>query len=310
MSETNVDALVAAGDVNGLQALATGSDKLLAKAAKKGLHVLRTRGVKVEVVRPVGPAPRAIGDVASAWTCVPDANGERLVVASLPKHGDFDMITVHVSDEKGLIQCAYGRGPRKHGQQVRKSFETSGGFAADVSVERVSAIIERAYQATLARGGSPPDDFAAARRVLPRVAPASDADHPALVLAEAGPISEETAIGLHELPTLRYWIPTPDALRESFARLEEIAQSTLFVDDAQRQQARKDELDKMISLAFDAAGRARWSRRLLDAAELFAAGGLPEDAAACATQAVTIRAEGFDPLSDPFSRHLVEKALR
>jgi hypothetical protein len=308
-----IDALVAAGDAAKLTELAASSDKERAKAARRGLHLLRTRGVSVPAPKKAAAAPpRAIGDSAEAWTCVPDANGERLVVAVVPSPGgDFNVITAHVSDERGLLQLAFGKGPRKHARDVRKSFEESGGFAGDVPIERATLLVEAAYQLTLQRGASPPAEFAAARRVLPPVRVAPDAPHPALAeIPPAEAFDRDAAELLHQLPTIARWIVPGDELRALEQRLEEVATSRLLVDERQRQTAWQDAIDGTITRAFDAAGRARWQRRLYDAAIVFAAAGHGEDAAALRAQGDRLADAAFDPLTDPFARGMVEKVTR
>jgi len=312
--QQEIDSLVAAGDATRLAELAASADKQLAKAARRGLHLLRTRGVSAPVPRqPASAPPRAIGDQAEAWTCVPDANGERLVVAVVPAPGggDFHVITAHVSDERGLLQLAFGRGPRKHARDVRRNFEESGGFAADVSVERAAEIIEIAYQQTLARGASPPPEFATARRVLPVVHVAPGTPHPALAEVVAAPdFDRDQAELLHELPTLSRWIVASAELRSLELRLEEVATSRLLVDERQRASAWQDAIDKTISTTFDAAGRARWQRRLYDAALIFKAAGFAEDAQALRAQGDRLGDPGFDPLTDAFARGMIEKVTR
>ncbi len=307
-----IDALVAAGDAVRLTTLAGSPDKDVAKAARRGLHVLRTRGVSAPEVKKVATTPRPIVDTAEAWTCVPDANGERLVVAIVPAPGgDFFAITAHVSDERGILQIAFGKGPRKHAREVRHSFEQSGGFAADVGIERAAELIDLAYQTTLARGASPPAEFAAAHRVLPRVHVTPGAPHPALAELPAPAVfNREQAELLHKLPTIARWVPSAPELRALEQRLEEVATSRLLIDGPQRQAAWQDVIDKAIVTAFDGAGRVRWRRRALDAALVFAAAGLRDDAANLRAQADLLVADGFDPLTDPFARALVEKITR
>jgi hypothetical protein len=312
-----IDALVAQGDVNRLAELAESSDKETSKAARRGLHTLRTRGVKTpEAKKPVAQAsiPRPLGDVAEAWTCVPDANGERLVVAIVPAPGgDFHVVTAHVSDERGLLQMAFGRGPRKHAREVRRNFELSGGFAADVPLARAAELIEAAYQLTLAAGKSPPPDFAAARRVLPRVTIAADAPHAAL--AEVPPAAPEALDRdhqelLHHLPTLSRWVPGRAQLNELEEKLNDVVTSKILVDGPQRQRAWQDVIDAAIGRVFDETGRRRWQRRLYDAALVYAAAGHAEEASALRAQGDRLTEASFDPLNDAFARLLVEKVTR
>lgn len=56
--EVKIDLYVAQGHVDALQRLADHSDKAMAKYARRGLHILRTRGVTEAKVRPKDDAPR------------------------------------------------------------------------------------------------------------------------------------------------------------------------------------------------------------------------------------------------------------
>jgi hypothetical protein len=313
-----IDALLAAGDVTQLAQLASASeasDKETAKAARRALHTLRTRGVKVpEAKRPAAAAvPLPLGDRPEAWTCIPDANGERLVVAIVPAPGgDFHVVTAHVSDERGLLQMSFGRGPRKHAREVRRSFEESGGFAADVAIERAAELIESAYQLTLARGASPPSEFAAARRVLPRVHVAPDEPHPAAAIppAEGDAFGRDQQELLHHLPIVSRWVPSRAELNVLEGRLNAVVESRVLADGAQRQAAWQDAIDRSIVASFDAEGRKRWQRRLYDTAFVVAAGGHMEEARVLRAQGDRLGADDFDPLVDPFARGLVEKVTR
>jgi hypothetical protein len=139
---------------------------------------------------------------------------------------------------------------------------------------------------------------------------ATAAEHPALArVAPAAELDRETAAGLLDLPDLYSWVPAREVLQSLSLRFDEVATSTLMVDDRQRQAARRDAIDRAIGASFDDAGRAMWRRRLYDAALVYAAAGHEEEAAQMRAQGDRLAAPGLDPLLDPFCRAMVEKLI-
>jgi hypothetical protein len=312
-AEEIVRELVDARDVERLQALAAGKDKALAKAARRGLHLLRTKGVEAEAPRAPAPAtpPVAVGERPEAWTGIPDRRGVRLVSLCQPSpSGGFDFAHVMLSDERGVEDAAVGRGPKKAFREARRHFEGSGLLVSEIPLEYALALVTRAYDLTLALGRSPPADYAVARRVFAGRPAATQADiERALAEIPAPAWTPAGAAALHDLPDLFHWIAPNDVLDALGLRWEEIATSTLLVDDAQRLRARHDAVDKAVARVADDAGRARWQRRLLDAAMVYAAAGDVRAAGLCKAEAAHLGEPGVDPVGDPFCRKLVEKVL-
>jgi hypothetical protein len=317
MTEKNPDAvvaeLVAAQDVSRLQTLASGADKALAKAARKGLHLLRTKGVAAQAPRPeAAPSPGlALADPPEAWSGVPDRRGVRLVALAIAAPmGGYDFIHIMLSDEKGLEEVALGRGGKRAFRDARRHFESSGLVVADIPVEYAVTLMQRAYQRTVALGRAVPEDYARVRRVLAGVAVASD-DELARAYADipAPPWSRELAQGLHDLRDLGAWVAPPDVLDHLGLRWEEIATSSLLVDAAQRLRARHDAVDQAVTRTFAGDGRERFAARLRDAVMIYAAAGDLAAAGRVKAQAERLAAADFDAPSDPFCRKLVEKVL-
>jgi hypothetical protein len=308
-----VAVLVERRDAERLAILAQRGARDLAKEARRGIHLLRTKGVAAEAPRKAAPAPAPIAaaEPDEAYGSSPDGKGDRLVsVLRLSHDGGFDQIHVTISDETGLVEIVTGRGPKKAFRNLKRRFEQSHLVFAELPFDHALALVQEAYEKTVALGRAVPPGYAAARGSL-EGGPGSAArlPHPALAIAPATQLGATDAAALHELPDLLSWVPDREVLRQLSMRLDEVATSQLMVDEGQRAAARVAAIDRAIESSFEAAGRAAWRRRLLDAALVYGAAGHEDDAARLRAQADRLGAADFRPVEDPFARALVEKVL-
>lgn len=297
-----------------LAELATCGGRHLAKEARRGLHVLRTRGVAAEAPRsPVSGAPvRAAADEPEAWASAPTGQGSRLVaVASLSAGGGFDVVLVGFDDEVGLEEVTVLRGPRKILRDVKRHFSEQRHVWAQVPLGHALGLVEEAYERTRSLGRAPPKEYAAARQIFGAFRALRPGDeHPAL--AEVAPASSPTPAdlaGLHALPELQEWIAPRAVLEALEFQLEEVDTSRLLLDDRQRADARRAAVDRAVEATFAGDERARWHRRLCDAAYVYARAGHSETAALLRAQAERLATPDFRAVDDAFARQLVEKLL-
>jgi len=300
------------GDV--LAALAASADRTLAKEAKRGLHLLRSRGVAVpEPARPAAPPPAAAPERPfPCYASSVDGHGERAVwiSRSVPGKG-IEVGQAVVSDVLGLLELQVAL-------LGRKEFRTFGRDIAErgraMGVAEVAPALARSLVASARRLND-----ASGRRVpegsdawLARLGPADPPPDPSS-LFPALPDEEErgalaASAALHDLPMLRGWLAEEEVLRALAQKLDEIGASPLHLDERQRaEQVERTVADAVIAY-FDAPRRQRLASRLFTVAAHLETLGEAARASAAAAAARALRG-GETPDRIPFARLLVEKAF-
>ncbi len=312
VADALVALLVERRDTNKLEALAAHGDRDTAKAARRGIHLLRTKGVATAAPRrPVpGPStPTPTHEEVEAWASPPDGKGERLVsILRASPSGGFDQIHLTLSDEEGLVDVIALQGPRKRFRDLKRRFEERHLVFAQIPFAYGQQLVQEAYDRTIARRRSPPSGYAAARSVIG--APHGEVPHPALTeITPSDTLTIEDGRGLHVLPDLLTWAPDRVVLETLSLRFDEIATSQLLVDDRQRDQARMGAIDQAVEATFETSQRPRWHRRLLDAALVYARAGHEDDAMRLRAEADRVVAPDFVPTEDGFARGLIEKLM-
>jgi hypothetical protein len=114
---------------------------------------------------------------------------------------------------------------------------------------------------------------------------------------------------VHEELEANSWIPDQDSVRSLALKLDEVATSSLYVNDDQRREQDQNELSRAVDAWVDPARRERYAGRLFELAEAFRAGKRAEAAerAAAAARALS-RGEAANAI--PFCRQLFEKLLK
>lgn len=308
-------AALAAGRADVLAVLASHPGKDVAKEAKRGLHVLKSRGVAVpEPARPASaPAPGAAPEPPlPAYASAVDGRGERAfwLPRAVPGKG-IEVAQAVVSDERGLLELQLGVLGRKEWRAFAKEILGRGAAmgVGEVPREKALSAVVAARALNDACGQRVPDG---ADLWLAQLGPAAPPDdlaprYPALPEEEERAARAASA-ELHDLPLLRGWMAEEPYLRAVATKLDEIAVSPLYLDDRQR----AEQMDRVVADAvdgyLDAPRRARLAARLLAVAEHLDARGDPAHARAAAAAARALSA-GLPAREIPFARLLVEKAF-
>ncbi|HET7753215.1 MAG TPA: hypothetical protein VFK85_04830 [Anaeromyxobacteraceae bacterium] len=309
-------AALAARRADMLAAATTHASKDVAKEAKRGLHVLKSRGVSVP--EPARPAPVAAPAATPAEPPPPcyvssiDSQGERAVwiARHVPGRG-VEVAQVVVSDVNGLVELQIGMLGRKEYRAFAKDLSERGRNMGvlEIDRDRAKGLVAEARRRNEASGKAPPEG---ADAWLGRIGPAAQVEDPSARFAEMSDGEERAAVessgGLHELPLLRGWLAEENELRALAQKLDEIAVSALYVDDRQRAEQSARVMTEAVDAAFAGERRARWASRLFAVAAHLADGGDEVHAgqAAAVTRAL---ARGDAPSRIPFARLLVEKAF-
>jgi hypothetical protein len=308
-------AAASAGRTDLLAALAGHAAKEVAKEAKRGLHVLRARGVPVpDAPRPAPPAPAPAAEPAlPAYATAVDGHGERAIwlPRNVPGKG-IEVAQAVVSDVRGLLELQVGLLGRKEWRVFVKGLEERGAAMGlgEVSRPRAAALVVAARALNETSGARVPEG---ADLWLAQLGPTEPAPDPALAFAAPLPGDEErdavaASAKLHDLPLLRGWLADEEVLRAVAAKLDEAAVSPLYLDERQRLEGMERVLADAVDTYFDEARRRRVAARLFAVAEHLAGRG-DEQHARHAAAAGRALARGAPAASIPFARLLVEKAF-
>ena len=112
---------------------------------------------------------------------------------------------------------------------------------------------------------------------------------------------------LFEDPLFMAWIPEEDAIRSFALKVDEVAVSRLYIDDAQRKQAFERTAADAAAAYFTPQRRARYARRLVEMAHVLAAESRID--AARTALAVARDLQGEQGARNPFCRALFTHAL-
>lgn len=307
-------AALAAGRADVLAAATLHGNKDVAKEAKRGLHVLKSRGVSV-------PEPRSAPSPTPAQATEPpppcyvssiDSQGERAVwiARHVPGRG-VEVAQVVISDVNGIVELQIGMLGRKEYRAFAKDLAERGRNMGvlEIDRERAKGLVAEARRHNEPSGTPVPEGGDA---WLARIGPTAPVEDPSLRFAAMPDDEERAGIeasgGLHVLPLLRGWLIEEDALRALAQKLDEIAASALYVDDRQRAEQSARVVAETITAAFSGERRSRWAARLFAVAAHLADSG-DESHAKQAAAAARALARGDDPLRIPFARLLVEKAF-
>jgi hypothetical protein len=304
-------AALEAGRADLLAAVAAHPGKEAAKEAKRGIHVLRSRGVTVpEPPRPAAPA--APGPAMPAYASAMDGQGEQAIwiPRALPGKG-IEVGQAVVGDEKGLLDLQVAVLGRKEWRTFTQGLLQRGRDMGVVEIdrERAKSIVAAARVRNDTTSVRVPDG---ADLWLRHLGPAPLPEDPAERFPPLPAGEEEAALDgsalLHDLPLLRGWLPEEPFLREIAAKLDEIAVSPLYVDERQRAEQVSRTVARAVEDYFDTRRRALVASRLLAIADHLERSGDPAHARAAAATARALQ-RGLPPQAIPFARLLVEKAF-
>ncbi len=198
------------------------------KAARRGLSVLRSRGVEVpEKGRVASLAAKSEPETTEAWMLAPDTSGSvLLVIATRSRTSRYKAAFFFVHDEQGVLRVEVAElshsGLKK---SIAKVLPSARYKAVSVPVEWARYRIAQAKIAHAATGRPLPLGVDSADGLLQPV-PAQAPDHP--FDAEGLELSEDDAkdLGmdsakLHSLPEFAGWFPPGPAVDEMLTKLGE-----------------------------------------------------------------------------------------
>jgi hypothetical protein len=299
-------------------AMDDGSPAPARKAARRGINVLKSRGVAIpersRAAGAAGPA-QAQGGIVEAWFRPPDGAGtSAFTLGSRSRDGRYKLVDVILKEGVGLVSIA---GMQMSRTQLRDTFDgiakRFGHPPASVPITWARARIARA-RLDNDKSGTPPPLGIETHRDLLEPPPESTPPHPIeamkLPSVPRGDALDRSA-KLHAEAELRGWLPAPPAIQDM---LNEVGRQ-VRPDDAGEpgltQRKVREVIEKATDSFFTRDARLGLAERMRDAAVSMAARGARDRAAdlVVTADAVGTLEEGLEPHAVPFLRAFFEKAF-
>lgn len=215
-----IDRWVANGNAAAVQAIADRGAGAARKAARRGLNILKSRGVKLPALAKKASLVPAESRPVEAWMLSPDAAGIRLLAFSkgLPD-GSCQTSLVYLRDGQGVLQVENALStPTRLRTALGRLLPGCGYEAVKVPLEWARDKVARARRVHTERGLPEPLGLTSASPLLTPV-PQSSPEHP--FDAEGFEFADEDAIelasdsgSLHHLPEFRAWLPAQGSVQE------------------------------------------------------------------------------------------------
>ncbi|WP_224245899.1 hypothetical protein [Hyalangium gracile] len=309
LAEAILEGAVLAGSPTLAEALSQSSVKPLAKAAKKALYRLRSKGVAVaEAPRPAPeplrvPEPEAVSSLITSVT----GEGKRGLIIGRPlRGGGIETAQIIFSDEQGVLEVTLNEVTRgTYRRRIKEATEPR--YAIEISREEAATLLSEAAALNLSSRTPFPKDLEPAMRhhgVRPATTqPSVPAPEPDDV---KGVLEGHT---LHETEEIGDWMPPEAELRKLVQKVDEIAHSPLALSGAQREEQTLQAVRAQARAFFTPERRRLYALRLWRMADFFER----TDRASAARVARAEARRLFHGPEEPFSRFaeaFFEKALR
>ncbi|NPC51439.1 hypothetical protein D7X99_31520 [Corallococcus sp. AB032C] len=288
-----LEAAVLAGQVALPEALSASSVKPLAKAAKKALYRLRSRGVtprEAPKEAPTAPAPEALPTLVT----VVSSTGQYGLLLTRVVRGGVELLQVIASDEQGVLELNRTEQSRGDIRRILKH-GLKNGFGMEVSREEGARLLAEAAALNLrTRTPFPPDLEAALRHHgvqpihEPEPLPAPEPDDVRHALE---------GDQLHATPEIAEWMPPDAEVQGLMEQVQALASSPLALSGVQRQEQVRQRVLEAARAYFTPEVRQRYARRLWRMAAFFDATGRALPASIARGEARRL----FHGLDEPFS---------
>jgi hypothetical protein len=269
-----VDAWVQAGNAAAVAVVAERGSGPARKAARRGLNVLRSRGIKVEVTPHVttfaaSDSPRE--QVTEAWLVGADAGGNVLVViASRSATSRSESGFFYLHDSVGVHSATVGSLSGSGLKDALKRSSEAGCEPVRVPVEYARQRVAEGREQLKTKSIPEPLGMTSAKALL-EPAPTSPVPHPldaeGLELADedAKELAEKSA-GLHLLREFRAWLPERPAVDEMLHEIGEKLPKGAEQTPEVVQKIVKDAVEAATDRYFGPERRAVLARRMKDCA--------------------------------------------
>lgn len=208
-----------------VQAVAEQGQGAARKAARRGLNILKSRGVAIPGTPRTGRIAKSAESLREAWLLPPDASGvEAIVLAERLPTGSHQVAFVFFRDGQNIVRVQAGQlALSKIKESMQQSLGGAGYGAVTVpwSWAQYRIAERRAWHA--ARNTPEPLGLSGLGKLLdgaPSEAPTHPFDEEGLALSDedAERLARDSA-SLHQWPEFRAWLPSERALQELLLHL-------------------------------------------------------------------------------------------
>jgi hypothetical protein len=216
-----VEEWIKAANAAAVAAVAERGEGLARKAARRGLNVLKARGVSVPVAPRTGRLASAAAEaLQQAWLLPPDASGTlALILAERQSSGSYNAAFFYFRDGFDIVRVqsgALGLAKIKDSMSQALGGAGYGPVAVPWAWAQYRVAERRAWH--LANNVPEPLGMTGAQKLLegaPTTAPVHPFDEEGLALGDedAEKLARESAV-LHQWPEFRAWLPPERALQE------------------------------------------------------------------------------------------------
>jgi hypothetical protein len=299
LAEALLEGAILAGSATLPEALSRSSVKPLAKAAKKALYRLRSKGIAVpESAPPPAPEPPR-APAPEEWpgliTGVTTEGKRGLIIGRPIRGGGIEAAQLVFSDELGVLELTLNEVTRSsYRRRIKEATEP--GYAVEIPRQEAAALLSEAVALNLRTRTPFPKDLEPTLRHY--------GVQPATTEPTVPPPEPEDVKGvmeghtLHETLEIEAWLPPEPEVRRVVQKLEEIAASPLALSGVQREEHMLQAVRSMARAFFTPDKRRLYGLRLWRMASYFERSGR-------ASAAQVARAEArrlFHGPEEPFSR--------
>lgn len=216
-AEALVRAWVVAKNAGAVQAVADHGDGKARKAARRGLNVLKSKGVALP--EPIRKPQTNLGPSIQAWLLPPDGNGVRVLGFAGTVSGQQRGCIAFLRDGQGVFKLESSTTtPKKLFGAMKNAVPGLGLDPVAVPLDWARAKIAACRQAMAARKATEPLGFMSAKALLEPV-PETSPEHPfdaegfAFSAEDAKAQASDSGV-LHHLPEFQSWLPPQSAVQE------------------------------------------------------------------------------------------------
>jgi hypothetical protein len=308
-----VDVALSQRQVDLLAKLVQSKDKAVVKEAKRAIHTLKTQGLKVEAPKPApapAPAPAAAEEPAPVFMTGIDGSGQRVLFFTGAARGGMDVAQIVISEQTGVVSADFaplGRKEyRKFLDRLQSAQET---LVAEVPRPYARWLVARALDLNArARRAVPPSYNDAALILGPAVGPQPSPGR-SIPRAEEEAVLTARGADLFALKDFRTWGPSDPQWTAFEAKVEEIFQSKLYIDETQKIGAIRELVSSSVASFWTRAQRDVFAERLFDMAWLFARSRREMDSALALSSAWALQEERVIE-SIPFAYAFFERLVK
>lgn len=309
LAEALLEGAVLAGSAALPEALSRSGSKPLAKAAKKALYRLRSKGVAVPEALPPAPEPPRAAEPESWPSLVTSitTEGKRGLILGRPlRGGGIEAAQVVFSEDLGVLELTLNEVTRgSYRRRIKEATEPR--YAVEIPREEAAALLAEAAALNLRTRTPFPKELEPTLRhhgVRPATA------EPTVPLPEPedvkGVLEGHT---LHETMEIEAWLPPEPEVRKVLQKVEELAASPLALSDAQREEQALQAVRAMARAFFTPEQRRRYGLRLWRMAAFFERTDRAPAARVARAEARRLFHGPEEPFSH-FAERLFEKLLR